>query len=151
MREIKTGEYYRHVEGGLYHVTGVAKDADTGRQMIVYQELDGNEELWVRSCEDFSAEVDRCKYPDAEQQYLFEKVEEPKETNPLLLRFLDTETYADKLELFQSWEAYADEQLLESIALSPDIVLGKRTTKEKSRQTLNCLKTMAHLETNRFR
>lgn len=151
MREIKTGEYYRHVEGGLYHVTGVAKDADTGRQMIVYQELDGNEELWVRSCEDFSAEVDRRKYPDAEQQYLFEKVEEPKETNPLLLRFLDAETYEDKLELFQSWEAYADEQLLESIAVSLDIVLGKGTTKEKYRQILNCLKTMEHFETNRFR
>ena len=44
--------------------------------------------------------------------------------NPLLLRFLDAESYRDKLELFQAWEAYADEQLLESIAVSLDITLG---------------------------
>ena len=95
--------------------------------------------------------LDRAKYPDAEQKYRFEKIEEPKESNPLLLRFLDAETYEDKLELFQSWEAYADDQLLESIAVSLDIVLGKGSTKEKYRQVLNCLKTMEHFETNRFR
>lgn len=151
MREIKAGEYYRHFMGGLYHVTGIAKDADTEKQMVVYQALEGDEELWVRDYEEFALEVDRQKYPEAGQQYQFEKVEESTEMNPLLLRFLDAETYEDKLELFQSWEAYADEQLLESIAVSLDIVLGKGSTKEKYRQILNCLKTMEHFETNRFR
>ena len=51
--------------------------------------------------------------------------------NPLLLRFLDAETYEDKLELFQSWEAYADDQLLESIAVSLDVVLGKGNYKRE--------------------
>ena len=148
MREIKAGEYYRHFKGGLYHVTGIAKDADTEKPVVVYQALYGDEELWVRDYEEFAGEVDRQKYPDAEQQYRFERIEE---TNPLLLRFLDAETYEDKLELFQSWEAYADDQLLESIAVSLDVVLGKGTTKEKYRQILNCLKTMEHFETNRFR
>ena len=107
MREVKAGEYYRHFKGGLYQVTGIAKDAGTERPVVVYQALYGEEELWVRDYEEFVSEVDRAKYPDAEQQYRFEKIEEPKETNPLLLRFLDAETYEDKLELFQSWEAYA--------------------------------------------
>ena len=105
MREIKAGEYYRHFKGGLYHVTGIAKDADTEKPVVVYQALYGDEELWVRDYEEFAGEVDRQKYPDAEQQYRFERIEEPTETNPLLLRFLDAETYEDKLELFQSWEA----------------------------------------------
>ena len=95
--------------------------------------------------------MDRKKYPDVEQRYRFEKVEEPKETNPLLLRFLDAESYEEKLELLQSWEACADDTLLESIAVSLDIVLGQGTVKEKYRQVLNCLKTMEHFETNRFR
>ena len=51
----------------------------------------------------------------------------------------------------QSWEACADDTLLESIAVSLDIVLGHGTVKEKYRQVLNCLKTMEHFETNRFR
>ena len=151
MREVKAGEYYRHFKGGLYQVTGIAKDAGTERPVVVYQALYGEEDLWVRDYEEFVSEVDLAKYPDAEQQYRFEKIEEPKESNPLLLRFLDAETYEDKLELFQSWEAYADDQLLESIAVSLDIVLGKGSTKEKYRQVLNCLKTMEHFETNRFR
>ena len=128
MREVKAGEYYRHFKGGLYQVTGIAKDAGTERPVVVYQALYGEEELWVRDYEEFVSEVDRAKYPDAEQQYRFEKIEEPKESNPLLLRFL-----------------------LESIAVSLDIVLGKGSTKEKYRQVLNCLKTMEHFETNRFR
>ena len=92
MREIKAGEYYRHFKGGLYHVTGIAKDADTEKPVVVYQALYGDEELWVRDYEEFAGEVDRQKYPDAEQQYRFERIEEPTETNPLLLRFLDAET-----------------------------------------------------------
>ena len=123
MREIKAGEYYRHFKGGQYQVTAIARDA----------------------------EVDHEKYPEAEQTWRFEKIEEPREMNPLLLRFLDAETYRDKLELFQAWEAYADEQLLESIAVSLDITLGQGTVRDKYREILNCLKTMEHFETDRFR
>lgn len=151
MREIKAGEYYRHFQGEFYQVTGIAKNAGTGRPMVIYQALDGDGELLTRDYEEFAGEVDRKEYPEAEQRYCFEKVEAPTETNPLLLRFLDAETYEDKLELFQSWEAYADDQLLESIAVSLDIVLDKGTTKDRYRQVLNCLKTMEHFETNRFR
>ena len=56
-----------------------------------------------------------------------------------------------ELELFQAWEAYADEQLLESIAVSLDITLGQGTVRDKYREILNCLKTMEHFETDRFR
>ena len=112
-------------------MTGIARDADTEKPVVVYQALYGDEELWVRDYEKFAGEVDRQKYPDADQQYRFERIEEPTETNPLLLRFLDAETYEDKLELFQSWEAYADDQLLESIAVSLDVVLGKGNYKRE--------------------
>ena len=145
------GEFYRHFKNKLYQVIAIARDSETGEEMVVYQALYGRFEFWVRPLSMFMEPVDREKYPEASQQYRFERIEEPTETNPLLLRFLDAETYEDKLELFQSWEAYADDQLLESIAVSLDVVLGKGTTKEKYRQILNCLKTMEHFETNRFR
>ena len=61
MREIKAGEYYRHFKGGLYHVTGIARDADTEKPVVVYQALYGDEELWVRDYEEFAGEVDRQK------------------------------------------------------------------------------------------
>ena len=151
MREVRPGEYYRHFKGGLYQITALAKDARTEKKVVVYQALYGDEEIWVRDYEEFISETDREKYPDAEQKYRFEKVEEPTQMNPMLLRFLDAETLSDKLELFLAWDGCADDQLLESIAASLDIVLQKGTEKEKYRQILNCLKTMEHFETNRFR
>ena len=151
VREIKAGEYYRHFKGGQYQVTAIARDANTEEKVVVYQALYGEEEFWVRPYEEFASEVDREKYPDAEQTWRFEKIEEPQQMNPLLLRFLEAESYRDKLELFQAWEAYADEQLLESIAVSLDITLGHGSVKEKYREILNCLKTMEHFETDRFR
>ena len=99
----------------------------------------------------FVSEVDHEKYPEVTQKYRFEKVEEQTEANPLLLRFLDTDTYRDKLELFQAWEGYADDTLLESIAAVLDVTLGSGSTKEKYREILSCLKTMEHFETDRFR
>ncbi len=151
MREIKAGEYYRHFKGGQYQVTAIARDANTEEKVVVYQALYGEEDFWVRPYEEFVGPVDREKYPDAGQTWRFEKIEETTELNPLLLRFLDAESYRDKLELFQSWDGCADEQLLESIAVSLDITLGQGSVKDKYREILNCLKTMEHFETDRFR
>lgn len=86
MREIKAGEYYRHFKGGQYQVTAIARDANTEEKVVVYQALYGEEEFWVRPYEEFASEVDREKYPDAEQTWRFEKIEEPQQMNPLLLR-----------------------------------------------------------------
>ena len=151
MREIKVGEYYRHFKDKLYQIMAIATHSETGEKMVVYQAQYGDCDIWVRPYEMFVSEVDREKYPEVTQKYRFEKVEAPTEINPLLVRFLDADSYRDKLELFQCWEAYADDQLLESIAASLDITLAKGSIKEKYKQIVSCLKTMVHFETDRFR
>ncbi|MCI9623784.1 MAG: DUF1653 domain-containing protein [Lachnospiraceae bacterium] len=151
VREIKIGGYYRHFKDGLYQVTAIAVHSETEEQMVVYQAQYGEEKTWVRPYEMFAGEVDHKKYPEVKQKYRFEEVEEPTEVNPMLVRFLDLETYRDKLELFQSWAGYEDENLFESIAASLDIGLAAGSTQDKYRQILNCLKTMEHFETDRFR
>ncbi|MCI8599956.1 MAG: DUF1653 domain-containing protein [Lachnospiraceae bacterium] len=151
MREVRQGEYYRHFKDRLYQVLTIARHAETEEKMVVYQSMYNEQEVLVCSYDAFIQEVDHKKYPEAAQTYCFEKVEPPTEANPLLLRFLDLETYRDKLELFQSWETYEDENLMESIAASLDIALSSRTVQEKYREILNCLKTMEHFETHRFR
>lgn len=151
MREIKTGEYYRHFKGGKYQVIAIARDADTKEKVVVYQDIEEEEKIWVRPYEEFAGELDHEKYPQEDKTWRFEKIEEPKEMNPLLLRFLEADGYREKRELFQAWEAYADDQLLDSIAVSLDVTLGQKSTKEKYREILGCLKTMEHFETDRFR
>lgn len=151
MREVKAGEYYRHFKDKLYKVVAIATHSETGQQMVVYEAQYGEGGIWVRPYDMFVSEVDHEKYPEATQKYRFEKVEEPTVVNPLLVRFLDADSYRDKLELFQCWEAYVDDQLLESIAASLDITLSNGSIKEKYRQIVSCLKTMEHFEIDRLR
>ncbi|MCR4690623.1 MAG: DUF1653 domain-containing protein [Lachnospiraceae bacterium] len=77
MRETpKPYERYRHFKGNLYQILTTAKDAGSGKEMVVYQALYGNYTTYVRSLEEFMSPTDKNKYPQAEQEYRFEKVTE---------------------------------------------------------------------------
>ena len=54
---IKLGRY-RHYKGGEYEVFGVAKNAETEEEMVVYRALYGEREFWVRPLNIFSGEVE---------------------------------------------------------------------------------------------
>lgn len=75
MRELVIGGIYRHFKGDYYLVEQLAKDCETTEAMVIYRQLYGKGELWVRSLADFLKEVDRQKYPDASQKHRFELVE----------------------------------------------------------------------------
>ena len=72
MREIKIGGIYRHFKGDYYLVETLAKDCETTKSVVVYRQLYGSGELWVRPLSSFMAEVDHVKYPDVKQTYRFE-------------------------------------------------------------------------------
>ena len=47
MAEIKQGRY-RHFKGNEYRVLGMARHSETLEEMVVYQQLYGEEGVWVR-------------------------------------------------------------------------------------------------------
>lgn len=72
--ELKLHGVYRHFKGNLYFVEDVATHSETGEKYVVYRQLYGARELYVRPEEMFLSEVDKSKYPDCAQKFRFELV-----------------------------------------------------------------------------
>ena len=72
--------------------------------------------------------------------------------NPILLEFLDVETLEEKMHIMTFYRNQMDEALLNSIAISLDLVVDKKGLQETYDEIMNCLSMMKHFEcTNRFR
>ena len=69
--EPKPYERYRHFKGRDYQVLLIATDAGSGRKCVVYQGLYEPFRIYVRDMEEFLSEVDRGKYPYAQQKERF--------------------------------------------------------------------------------
>ena len=50
-------KYYRHFKGGLYKFIGLAKDSETLEDLVVYQAMYGDNQLWARPSSMFFSKV----------------------------------------------------------------------------------------------
>lgn len=72
MQELKINRIYKHFKGNYYLVLGLAKDSETGEDVVIYRQLYDDYSLFVRPLKMFLGKVDKEKYPDVEQIYRFE-------------------------------------------------------------------------------
>ena len=87
-----------------------------------------------------------------EDQPAQEKQDASGGINPILLEFLDADTLEEKMHIMTFYRNQMDEALLNSIAISLDLVVDKKGLQETYDEIMNCLSMMKHFEcTNRFR
>ena len=71
---VEVGKCYHHFKGNNYKVIAIAKDSENLEELVVYQALYGNNDVWVRKLSDFVSKVDKIKYPNILQEYRFEEI-----------------------------------------------------------------------------
>lgn len=171
MRHIpKPYEIYQHFKGNRYQVLAIATDSEDGSKQVVYQALYEPYEIYVRPLEMFLGEVDRGRYPDAAGRYRFEQVEQqntesgkeerPDEAgesdaewapDPLLLQFLEADTYGQKLNILDALHRRITDDMINTIAISLDITIAPGELEERYEQIRNCLITFEKFEGSRLR
>ena len=68
-----------------------------------------------------------------------------------LMTFLDAETYEEKLEILHRMQFELNDYLIDTMAVSLDVVIPDGDIDDRYRQLKGCLEAKKRYETNRFR
>lgn len=154
----KAGEVYRHFKGNNYEVISIATGSEDGEAQVVYKALYPPYTVYVRPLEMFMEPVNREKYPNAMQEYRFEKIDPEAEAknaenaiDQRLIAFLEAKDYQGKLDILDNMEGNVSEQTIIAMAVSMDIELNEGTIEEKFRSLRKCIQTMQMYEGTRLR
>lgn len=174
-------QIYRHFKGNLYRIVTLAKHSETGEELVIYQALYGDYQVYARPLSMFFDLVDHVKYPDASQEHRFElcdellrvpeiKVQEPpvqkepvqeaeepgegqEELNidPLVLEFLDADSYEERLNILAALHHRITDEMINTMAIAIDLDVEEGDTEERYEELKNCLLTLERFECNRLR
>lgn len=162
-RELVIGGFYRHFKDKLYQVKCIAYHSETKEKMVVYQALYGDFSVYVRPYDMFMSEVDHNKYPDVTQKYRFEQVtvvgenclnKETEQSNEALdiktdsgvslMDYLDAKEYNEKLDILTALHNKLNDDMLDVMAESVDVVLEPGNIESRYQSLKNCL--LAHIK-----
>ena len=79
--EVIVGKTYKHFKGEYYRVLCIASDSMTPpgeplREVVIYESLYGRHKFWSRPYDLFIERVDKDMYPDCDQEYRFQLVDD---------------------------------------------------------------------------
>lgn len=160
----KPFEVYKHFKGNLYQVLNIAEHSETGEALVIYQALYGDYKIYARPLESFMEVLDKTKYPEAKQENRFEQViaeettvreevtnEEELHIDPMVMKFLDADTYEERLQILVGLEHRITDEMITTMAIACDVEVPEGTTDSRFQGLKNCLLTFDRFECNRLR
>lgn len=179
MRDVRPGQFYRHFKNRLYQIITVAVHSETGEKLVIYQALYGDYSTYARPYDMFVSEVDHEKYPDVTQQYRFERVmpgQKPERTSedgpgwmaertsgngsgrmtekapdPQLLRFLEAESFEERMECLKKLSQTAAQSDLDSLYVVLDMKPQTGTIREQTERIAQHLSVQNRYDGRRLR
>ncbi len=171
------GEKYLHFKNRPYEVTAIARHSETMEKYVVYRQLYGDGETFIRPYDMFISEVDRDKYPEVTQKYRFQYVEDageqPEEEicteaqkpeqvpipdgredptdDSWLDRILEAKTPEERYDIVCSIQGKITDSLIDDIATVMDLSIPEGDLQERYRQLKDCMKTIRKYESDRLR
>ena len=151
MREIpRPQETYRHFKGNMYQIVAIAKHSETLEELVIYQAMYDDFQVYSRPLNMFLEKVDREKYPDVSQEYRFEKVSVQEEClDPLVAEFLDASTHEERLHILSALHPRITEQMLLTMSIVVGVELKARDVQEQYEELKRCLLTLDKYEIQR--
>lgn len=176
----KSGELYLHFKNKMYQIVTVAEHSETGEELVIYQALYGQFRTYARPLKMFTSLVDKEKYPEVEQKYRFQLVEqqdaekspaviersegqqekvlqveqnakEPKTPEEKMMAFFDADTIEAKYKILLDMSDCITDHMINNMAVVLDLVIEDGPIEKRFDELKNCLRTMQRYETTRLR
>lgn len=176
----KPYEIYKHFKGNLYQILAVATHSETGEQLVIYQALYGEFQIYARPLADFVGKLDPARYPDAAQTFRFELYEKPADAapdrktaaltdsaaaagqqeaeqqeeislDPKLMEFLDADTCEKKLAILTELAPSITDDMLTTMAVACDVEVPEGSLEERFLSLRSCLSVRGKYECSRLR
>ena len=129
-------QIYRHFKGNLYRIVTLANHTETGEELVIYQALYGDYQVYARPLSMFMEKVDREKYPDAFQEYRFELMQELLPTPDL--------TQKAELPVTKQQDMQETEQSTEQEEVNIDPLVLEFLDADSYEERLNILAALHH-------
>lgn len=133
-KKVARGNCYQFTNGKQYQVIEMPLDFETGEEMVVYKEIEEEEQVYVRTLTSFLSEIKQVFDDDMN----------------LIEEFLDLDTNEQKLYFLQKYKRNITEKFISIVAQSMDFVEKETSLEMRYQDILHFIKMKMKYESGRF-
>lgn len=161
-RSPRPGDIFYLTKDRPYQIITMGVHKETGETMVVYQALYGDFITFVLPLTSFIKEIDIgdkkahiiTKAKDeaiVSCNQVNEGVDTQDKVSHILLRFLDANSYSEKLELITTNINELNDRLINDMAISIDCAVDEGPIEQRIQDLIFCLKQISRFEDRRLR